>query len=425
MSGNPIVRVSLASLNQDIESAQSNGDGLTRNLDHDDTDGEMESAADGLSPAERQLQYFESLRTNLLCDYDEEYKSLAAVDNDDCIKSRLKYFHKFATFMFNDRVIAVTIFLQLYYIIVFGIMLIYLKYFKLIVFYVSICIVYMFSILCIKAVKGRIFGKLIHKTKGVTRIGYYQLLNMKHMYVEKQHTVNNRRGSIGIISGKFVPDVESDNRASLRGTDYSWMSLLFINFTANFVFFIFQVLSYEREINTKYVYYYYFFLWSSIDRFTCFISINYLVIIMASMIYAASATQMLCYNWTKRLDKYRKISMSRYEQLMTLTQKEGRKNGNEGLPTVSKIQLDLFERYLFIVGALVYTSRIFNGVVAIITGGSIFFFMIFAYCLYTTEDIIFLSFMWIFRHCWLHVIRKRQRQSYNGCPQDVRADIEA
>ncbi len=169
--------------------------------------------------------------------------------------------------------------------------------------------------------------------------------------------------------------------------------MVFINFNANFIFFLFQaIVFYSEERHTKYVYYYYFFLWSFLDRFTCFMGINYLIIVMASMIYASSATQMLCFNWIQRLDKYKKISADRYN-LLVLKQMERKKDDDDVLPSISKIQLHLFERYLFIVGALLYTSRIFNIVTAVITGASLLFFMIFAYCLYTTQSLIFLSFM--------------------------------
>jgi hypothetical protein len=387
MSENPIVEMSL-SRRKDL----TNGN-PAENVRQGTRISLSESNINGLSAAEKQLLYFRSLNPDLLCDWEGEFKSLTEVDTDDFIQARLKYYYKFVNFMCNDRVIALIIFLYLYYVIAFGFVLIYSKKYTLTVFYVSMTIIYAFSILCIKTVKGKIFGKMLNKTKDVASIGYYQLLNMKYNYIENQQTVKRHRESIGIIPSKFVRDRGSDRSSISSGTHQTWMLLVFINFTANAALFFYSaIVGYSTEKHTKVVYYYYLFLWSFIDRFICFMGINYLIIVMASMIYASSATQMLCFNWIQRLDKYKKISADRYN-LLVVKQMERKEDDHDVLPSVSRIQLDLFERYLFIVGALLYTSRIFNIVTATITGASVLFFMIFAYCLYTTEILIFLSFM--------------------------------
>ncbi len=209
MSENPIVGLSLSScldqnINRRTESTNSSPAG---NVNQSAIIRLSESNADNISAAEKHLEYFRLLNSDVLSDWEEECKALAEIDTDNLIQSRLKYYHKFVNFMCSDRVIALTIFLQVYYIIVFGFVLIYSEKYSQTVFYVSITIIYAFSILCIKTVKGKIFGKIISKTKDVASIGYYQLLNMKYNYIESQQTVNARKDSVGIISSKFVRDI--------------------------------------------------------------------------------------------------------------------------------------------------------------------------------------------------------------------------
>ena len=399
MSINPVINnVALTTRNQSTISSTSS---TTSNRIWDPSEnvnqdivGSTDSTTD-VSVAEKQLQYFRSLKLDLLCDWDEEYRKLAEIDDDKCIEIRLKYYHKFVHFMLDDRVLYLTFFFELYYIIAYGILqMLYPEYYykSSSVFYFTHLVIFAFSLVCIKAVKGKIFGDIVSKTKDTTNIGYYKLLNMKYKYMEKQQTVRTRRGSIGIISSNFGDDSGFESYKSSSKIHWALMFLVFFNFTANFTLFVIIVCNYNKEKHTPLVYYHYLFLFGLIDSYTRIMCVNHLIIILISMIYASSATQRLCFNWIQRLDKYRKISMSRYN-LLVHKQMESNKNDKDALPTVGQIQLDLFERYLFIVGALVYTSRIFNNATAIISGASVLFFMIFAYLLYSTEDIVYLSFM--------------------------------
>ena len=351
---------------------------------------------------ERLIQYFMTIKSTLLSDWDEEYKLLVREEGDEPIERKLKYYHKFANFMCNDRMVYFSFFLQLYYTIAYLAVVLYAERYELLVFYASVQLVFVFAMISLKSLKGSLLGKLTDNSDDINRIGYYELLDLKYRYIKKQEIVNIRRESVGVISGKDMTnhDITSYNKSILHAIcsnqQWKWMLLVLINIIANSVLSVMDItVGYNDDTygkHTRYVYYYYFFLWGVLNKFIIFFQVNYVILIMASMIHAGQATHDLCSCWIQRLEKCKKISLRRFNMLSS-RQFDRKKDEHDVLPTAGQIQLDLYERYLFIVGALSTTSHNFGFVAAAILGSSVLSFLIFAYLLYKTEEILFLTFM--------------------------------
>ncbi len=366
---------------------QSPGDARNRNVSIDSDVGD------------RLIQYFMTIKSTLLSDWDEEYKLLVREEGDECIETKLKYYHKFVNFMCNDRTVYFSFLLQLYYIIVYLAVVLYSQRYSMLVFYVTVIVVFAFAMISLKSIKGRLLGKITDNSDDINSIGYYELLDLKYKYIKKQQIVAIRRESIGVISGKDMTnhDTSSHHDRSIfnlfGNNQWKWMLLVLINIIANMILFIMDITeTYNDDKHSKYVYYYYFFLWGFLSKFIIFFHANYVILIMASMIHASQATQDLCSSWIQRLEKCKKISLQRFN-ILSNRQNNNKKNENDTFPTASQLQLDLYERYLFIVGVLANTSRNFGFIAAAILGFSVLFFLIFSYILYSTENIIFLSFM--------------------------------
>ena len=348
---------------------------------------------------ERLIQYFMTIKSTLLSDWDEEYKLLVREEGDEYIERKLKYYHKFVNFMCNDRMVYLCFFLQLYYTIAYLAVILYAERYELLVFYATSQLVFVFAMISLKSLKGSLLGKLTDNSDDINRIGYYELLDLKHRYIKKQEIVNTRRESVGVISGKDMTnlDITSYNKSIFHeigsNQQWKWMLLVLINIIANLALSVMDMtVGYNEYKHTRVVLYYYFFLWGFLEKFILFFQVNYSLLIMASMIHAGQATHDLCSCWIQRLEKCKKISLRRFNMLSS-RQFDRKKDENDVLPTASQIQLDLYERYLFIVGVLSTTSRTFGFVAAAILGISVLSFLIFAYLLYSTESIIFLTFM--------------------------------
>jgi hypothetical protein len=330
------------------------------------------------------------------------FSELVKQKGDFSIKENIKHYHSLARFMTDTRTILVWLGLIAYYLIGYLAIILYANEWKTeIVDYVTNLLLFTVAYYGILTIKIRLFGELTDDFESIEDIGTYELLDVIYRYIDavKDFDKDAPENPTLIISNyrhrqHSTDDAESTNRISgadnkvtrfRRLTDYlssnnqwNWRIFLFLNIGLNIIYVIDRAYWYREIKDTKYVYYYYFFLWyrdhrlliltfysltyslhrGSVNGIMRILTINYIILCFASMIHTSYAMKDLCQSWIERLERYRKKTMQWY--VFEVTELEGKMK-----PSLYKLQLDLYERYLLVAGVASIASRSFSFIAAI------------------------------------------------------------
>ena len=346
----------------------------------------------------RQYRYLEELKNNLILNWDDEFKYLLQTRTDcDYVLQRLRYFSLFVNILADDRMIKFTLGIGIYTAITYLVVEISAGFFiDSIAFNAAFLVVFAVTLLSIVTVKGRIFGPLVvypDRTDdfNMSNIGYYQLLDLKYKYLSIKK--NNIRDTIAVSSleNKSV-NSHMIKKGFIWNHQWKWMLFLVVNVVANIYNWIFALCTINESARIYGKYYYYLVYatgYFSIVTILCLIAVSYVVMLAASLIHGSYAIHEMVVSWNHRLGKVKTMSLVRYRALrakfIELT------NDDKSFPTVNEIRIDLYERYLFIFGALSHTSDLFNFILAVICSSCIIFFFVFAYFWFVDYNIMFIQ----------------------------------